>query len=645
MKKILVVILCIFMTAASATAPSAADGHEHSGVLEALRTEEGLDVPCCGVFRCSECGETYEASVTPADVGMPIVRLEGSMEGISKSQKVTLDFSYDDGNGVAFTSSATLKWQGSSSLAYPKKNYNVQFVKEDGSKNKVKFVSSWGKQSKYTLKANWVDHSGARNVVSAKLWGEIVHSRQKDDRLDPLVNGGAIDGFPVLLYHDGNFRGLYTLNTPKDSWSFGRKDETAREGLLFGDDWTDSVKMFEPIEDVNDPEASGWEVKYCSTEDDPDVGIGWLGEGMNDLIVFLRNNDGEALRAGLGYYTDVDRCIDYLLYVFFTCAGDNVGKNIIWATFDGVKYYPSAYDLDGTWGMTFDGEFPDVIPGWDSFVRLENNLLFVRLLDNYRDEITARYAELRESVLSIENIERRFSEFFGRIPAYVYAAEAEKWQDKPGMDINGLPQIKAFAEARAEFIDALFGSGTFRNPFSDVTSGTWFTGAVFGCYGKGYMTGTSDTTFDPDLPLSRAMFVTILAKLDGADTSSVTGAHFTDVPKGAWYSKAAEWAYRSGYTSGVGGGLFDPGAPVTRESLAQFLYNYSAKKGYDVTVSDDLAGYTDAGDVSEWAISAVRWAVGNGLISGTTDATLAPKLAASRAQAALVIMKFAENVR
>lgn len=456
MKKTICLLLCAVLIFSAALPAAAAGDHVHAGPLESLRTEAGLDTPCCGVFRCSACGETYEASVTPADVGMPIVKIEGSLAGISKENKVTVNVNYDDGKGVAVASSATLKWQGGSSVGYPKKNYNMQFVKANGSKNKVELTPAWGSQSKYTLKANWVDYSGARNVVSAKLWGEIVHARCYDDGLDGLVNGGGVDGYPVLLYHNGDFQGLYTLNTPKDNWIFGMDGSAAREGLLFGDTWTSSVMLQSLISDVNNPAGSGWDVEYCSTEDDPEVGVSWLGAGMNELIGFLLNNDGEALKAGLGNYTDVDRAIDYMLYIFFICAADNVGKNTLWATYDGVKYIPSAYDMDGTWGMYWDGSFPDLIPNWSSFSPLQGNLLFVRLLNNYPDEVKAHYVALREDVLSYRNIERQFSSFIGQIPAYVYAADAGRWPNSPNHDVNNLSQILQWAQARIDSLDALF---------------------------------------------------------------------------------------------------------------------------------------------------------------------------------------------
>ena len=119
MKKAIGIFLCLLLTAALLTPAFAAGEYVHSGPLEALRTETGLDTPCCGIFRCAACGETYEATVTPADVGLPIVKIEGSLEGISKTNKVTVSAAYDDGSGVAFTSSATLKWQGGSSVSFP----------------------------------------------------------------------------------------------------------------------------------------------------------------------------------------------------------------------------------------------------------------------------------------------------------------------------------------------------------------------------------------------------------------------------------------------------------------------------------------------------------------------------------------------
>ena len=99
--------------------------------------------------------------------------------------------------------------------------------------------------------------------------------------------------------------------------------------------------------------------------------------------------------------------------------------------------------------MLWDGSFPDY-SGWNTFSPLRGNLLFIRLLDNYMDEITARYEELRSDVLSAANIERQFSSFIGQIPELVYAADAEKWPGAPGRSQNDLTQITNFAQWHTE---------------------------------------------------------------------------------------------------------------------------------------------------------------------------------------------------
>ena len=117
-----------------------------------------------------------------------------------------------------------------------------------------------------------MDYSQARNVVSAKLFGQIVHSRNIKDEINDLYNGGAIDGYPVVIYHNGSFLGLYTMNIPKDKWLFGMddydpgKDESiTKHAILMGNTWTNSVVLKESMN--SDYVSSGWELEFCSTEE------------------------------------------------------------------------------------------------------------------------------------------------------------------------------------------------------------------------------------------------------------------------------------------------------------------------------------------------------------------------------------------
>ena len=186
------------------------------------------------------------------------------------------------------------------------------------------------------------------------------------------------------------------------------------------------------------------------------------------------------------------------------------------------------------------------------------------------------------------------------------------------------------------------------NPFIDVAPGQWFTKSALWCYSNGYMTGTSDTTFSPDLPFTRAMFVTVLSKIDKADTSTYEGTSFTDVPEGQWFSKPIQWAFKNEFASGLGNGIFGPNNPVTREQLAQFLYNYTVKSGVTASNSADRKLFKDADQVSDWALKAMKWAVGNGLISGIKEGDtilLSPKGTATRAQVAVIILNYIQLIK
>ena len=233
---------------------------------------EGVDNP--GLFECAVCHQCYYDTITTDDIDIPVLSISGDLSGISKNDKKKVVATYSD-DTQSFELNATLKLQGATSLVYPKKNFNIQFFKDDtySSKQKVKLVDSWGKQNKYTLKANWIDFSEMRNVISGKLYGDVVRSRGIDDEFDQLANGGAIDGYPVLIFINGIYQGLYSLNTSKDDYLFDMKGkEDSREAILMVNDWGETGRLHEHI-----PEGFGptWELEYASTEDDEEIGTDW----------------------------------------------------------------------------------------------------------------------------------------------------------------------------------------------------------------------------------------------------------------------------------------------------------------------------------------------------------------------------------
>ncbi len=196
-----------------------------------------------------------------------------------------------------------------------------------------------------------------------------------------------------------------------------------------------------------------------------------------------------------------------------------------------------------------------------------------------------------------------------------------------------------------EVVDSFTINKTLKIPFTDVEEGKWYTDGIRYCYENEYMAGVSETEFGRKQNVTRAMFATILAKIDGADLSSYNKMSFSDVPANNWYSGAIEWAAQNGYAVGLGGGIFGRKNDVTREQLAMFLYTYSEKNGIDVSGRADLTIFEDSDRIHGYALDAVAWAVDAELISGTSETTLAPRASASRAEIALIIKNYVDNVK
>ncbi len=182
-------------------------------------------------------------------------------------------------------------------------------------------------------------------------------------------------------------------------------------------------------------------------------------------------------------------------------------------------------------------------------------------------------------------------------------------------------------------------------PFTDVPEGAWYEDAAAYVYKHGLMAGTSATTFAPDVTTSRAMIATILWRMAGSPVVNYA-MNYTDVAQGQWCSEAIRWATSEGVVTGYGNGLFGTNDPITREQLATMLWRYAQTEGYDVSIGEDtnILSYTDVASLSEYAIPAMQWAVGAGIINGTGDgSTLTPQGQATRAQAAVMLQRFCEK--
>lgn len=511
------------------------------------------------------------AMVDAEAYGLPILYLTGDTASMSKDNAVTLNYVYGERNGTC-----TCKWQGSSSLSYPKKNYTIKFD------NAFEAADGWGEQEKYCFKANYIDHSHARNIVNAKLWGQIVKTRgggviaynkdtqqyvnnaysyengvltsllsasdwgmfylkdfsvpesgftltceaffpagatdlkvtvnayRKDtgvsagylhdqatssgvwesltfetiwaagsaswialqgdttsgvkfrniraidqvsgavytfepsgEEFSQLVNGGAVDGFPCVIMLNGEFHGLYTWNIPKDGWMFGMSDPAAQQAILCADTQNDACG-FKALATLTDD----FDLEYVSDESNSD----WVLTSLNTLINACMNSDGTDLDSTIAQYLNWDSVIDYYIFTVLIGGNDMVRKNYLLVTLDGAKWYFSAYDMDTTYGLRWDGAAFDSALAYPKITEFNHKAM--ELARTYKaNAIKARYAELRGNIFSEDNIYLAFSNWAAGIPSALLDADVQKWPTIPSSSISNTAQILNWYRMRIAAID------------------------------------------------------------------------------------------------------------------------------------------------------------------------------------------------
>lgn len=364
----------------------------------------------------------------------PTLYFTGNMDKMKDKKDVRdITFKYRNRDGIV-EGAATIKLQGSSSLAYDKKNFTIKFADA--------VDVGWGEQKEYCLKANWVDKTHCRNVVTAKLVGEM---QEKYGLLTGAPNNGAIDGFPIQVYINGEFHGVYTMNIPKAAWQFGMDEDNPNHIVIGGDEWGDDT-YFKSV-----PQGwNFWEVEVGEENDDTLY-------KLQRLVSFVKDSSDADFKKNIGSYLNLDATINYYIMMRFAFMRDNYGKNMLLATYDGKVWYPSLYDLDTCWGTRWDGLSleQDYLKGWT--LGTGGSLLFERLEKNFKKEIAERYFDLRKDVLNPNHIMDMFESFYARIPKDALAQEQAKW-DTPEHPIPGydLSQIKEYLDKMVPIYDSDF---------------------------------------------------------------------------------------------------------------------------------------------------------------------------------------------
>lgn len=388
-----------------------------------------------------ELYKDYEktAVTSSLSVGLPILRLFGDTSLMTKEQKVSLEWIYENAHGTC-----TCKWQGASSVAYEKKNYSISLSNV--------FDFGWGAQKKYNLKANYIDFSSARNICAAKLWGDVVRSRETvPEELADLPNGGATDGFPVILEINGEFHGLYTLTIPKEPYLLGVDKSANNQAIVSAEDHSEPTKFKATITAADLAAETSFSVEYAPDEDN----IEWIATGISNAITAAINCHSAEDIETLAQYIDIDSVIDHYIFAVLIGGTDITDKNYLLVTYGNDYWYMSEWDLDTIFGNHWTGGSYNGFTSQPTFASYANVSRLMYVIYTYaKARLKARYAVLRSGALSLDNVTSKFYNFAVNIPSEVKELDTIKHPLLPGTATNDLAQITNWYRQRLEICDA-----------------------------------------------------------------------------------------------------------------------------------------------------------------------------------------------
>ena len=395
-------------------------------------------------------------SYEPADGDMPRVYITGVKP--TTKDNVLAELVYIS-KGQIIKAYIKIKCQGTSSMAYDKKNFTVTLY-EDEARTIPLYLEfkDWGiRVNKFVLKANFIDHLHLFNILNANLWSQIVESRPDYNTLPEEMRSsprnGAVDGFPIKVYYNGSYQGLYTWNIGKDAWQWGMDEDNPNHILLCAETNTDGTYRATPCNFRalwSGVDETDWSVEVGENSDA-------LKTSLNNLIQFVMDNDGAAFRDGIGQYLDIQSAIDYYIFQYEICGLDGLAKNMLLATYDGQLWRCGAYDMDSTWGLWWNGtKFVAPTYRCPEDYQEQFSLLWERIEANYLSELKARQAELRRTVLSYPNIVTTAERFTDIIGSELYAEDLKMYPTIPSGSTNTVQRFRNFVRDRQAYVDAEF---------------------------------------------------------------------------------------------------------------------------------------------------------------------------------------------
>ena len=394
---------------------SLADNVVQIGIsIEAINSTDNASLLVRGEKLLIEYSSEDDALNTPAS-DLPAVYLSGDVNTMTKDNKVPMNFVFKDRTRTIVGYSAT-KWQGDSSLGYAKKAYRIQTFSDSAMKNKLEFKPKvdWAEGNKWNLKAYFTDALLCRDVVNANIGADIwANADHVPNTLIKADNYGFIDGFPVKLYLNGDFAGIYSFNIAKGDYG---SDVQAIVGSVQA-----GAAQFLSLPDGGVKLDGKTDFEMISPDDPTDE----IKTSLNNLIKFVATSTDEDFKAQFEQYFDKTSVIDYLIFCNVIEDTDAWIKNQTLFTIDGKKWYYHPYDLDMSLGSGSDGAVFNPTKG---IIGLESNRLFKRVATIFGSDVKSRYKALR-SWLTPAYILNRYRQHMDRIGVANYQAEEDVWHD------------------------------------------------------------------------------------------------------------------------------------------------------------------------------------------------------------------------
>lgn len=394
-----------------------------------------------------------EQIATESAIVLPRINIIGDLSLMTASKNsVTYPYEWTDGADIR-TGWVKAKWQGDTSTALPKKNYTLTFYNDASTARKDRKASFFdlGSGSKWVIKANYIDHTHARNVCCARLWGDVVKTRTiaPQTELENAPNFGATNGYPVEMYNNGQYWGLYTLIIPKDDYMLGMDEDNPLNCALQASTNNNGDNTQNLATEFRSVSMSGWDLEF------PDTKPSGIDTGFCAVIDFVLNSSDADFVANFDDYIDLTSALDYYLFGYFIGASDSLGKNLMMLTYDGgTRWICTYWDLDSTFGLYWNGS-----QMYSPYMRCPedyqetNSLLWQRMEELMGDQLYDRYVELRQTALSLEHITDVFTQFCNSIGEAAYDRDVENWPYVPQASTNTLSQIIGWITARANYVD------------------------------------------------------------------------------------------------------------------------------------------------------------------------------------------------